>query len=187
MYNDGDVYTQLAFRVFGANGKRKMAKILFLAYMYGMRRDKLLMMIEKLGGAQSKDEASLFFSKFPALETWKKNLLETVKVNGYASSKMGNSRYIDQKGHLSPDEERWIPSQVVQGTASLIFKRSIIRLHKEADFVQFLIPMHDGILVQVPNDLYLFAQKVIQDVFCGIFNELCPQIKARVSFESFHK
>lgn len=187
MYNNGDIYAQLAVLLFGTNQKRKLAKILFLSYMYGMRRDKLLWVIERLAGAQSKEEACSFFNRFNALEKWKSKLFESVKEDGYASSKMGNSRYIHNKGELTRDEERWIPSQVVQGTASLIFKLSIIKLQKDADFVRFLIPMHDGILIQVPIGQCILAQKMVENTFCGVFRDLCPQINARISFESFDK
>jgi DNA polymerase I len=186
IYNHGDVYTQLSQVIFATPVRRKVAKVLFLSYMYGMGRNKLLALIRQLAGEQAQEEAESFFSKFSRLEDWKKKLCENAKETGFAESLIGNRRYTQQKGSLLPSEERWIPSQVVQGTASLIFKLSIIRLKQEAAFVQFLIPMHDAILVQVPRDQAALTQQFIEVIFCDTFRQLCPRIIPRISFESFH-
>lgn len=187
IYNTGDVYENLSEVIFGEVNERKLAKTIFLAYLYGMARERLVSLIGKISDKKTPDEhVHSFFKQFKQLNEWKKSLCEAAQENGFAESELGNKRYTLSHGTLSAKERRWIPNQLIQGTASLIFKRALIELHKRMKKrVSFLVPMHDAILIEVSYEDESEARDVITEVFCGEFSRVCPGIEPSVSFEEF--
>jgi DNA polymerase I-like protein with 3'-5' exonuclease and polymerase domains len=187
LYNAGDIYENLSRVLFGDATERKLAKTIFLAYLYGMTRERLVSFVRKTSRKETAgDYVRSFFQQFRQLNHWKESLCEGAKKDGFAETCFGNKRYISGNANLSAKEKRWIPNQVVQGTASLIFKRSLIALHTELKGrVAFLIPMHDAILLEVSDEDNEEARSVVKEVFCREFVHVCPGIQPGVSFEDF--
>ncbi len=185
LYNNGDIYNELSKVLFNSTEKRKISKIIFLAFMYGMTQVRIESLIEKIAGKEAKKQGLSFFNKFQALCNWKEKICKKAMEEGYASSYAGNRRYIQKKGNLTVSEKRWVPNQVIQGTASYIFKKSLIRLKETAPDINFLVPMHDAILVEVLNDGVKAAKDIIQKIFVEEFLLVSPGINANVSFEQF--
>jgi DNA polymerase I-like protein with 3'-5' exonuclease and polymerase domains len=185
LYNRGDVYNELSLVLFGSKNNRKIAKILFLAFLYGMSKDNLGKLIDKIASPEARKEAFAFFNKFEILCRWKEDVCNEAKATGYAETSFGNRRYIKNCDNLEAKELRWIPNQIVQGTASLIFKKSLIELSKSNSQSYYLLPMHDAILVEVPKKTIAKEKKIIESVFVKNFEHACPTIKAKVSFEKF--
>lgn len=148
MYQNGDVYISFATQIFGDSSKRKEAKRLFLSYAYGMSRNALIDAAARCFGAD-RQKAKDFFKSLSILEDWKKQIHKDFLQQGYIGTSLGNYlRKTDDDISL----EKWkrsAVSQVVQGTASLIFKRALIALSAEK-FVKLKLPMHDAVLVQHP-------------------------------------
>lgn len=184
-YNDGDVYEQLSYVLFGNNGQRKISKVIFLAYIYGMSRERLERLIVEIAGEDKKTHGIAFFDKYSCLCKWKEKLCESAIACGYASTMLGNKRYLKSIGSINSHERRWIPNQTIQGTASLIFKKGILRLANELPNARFLVPMHDGILLEVPDDEFSHAQSVVESQLVNEFQIICPNINVGVSFEDF--
>lgn len=76
-------------------------------------------------------------------------------------------------------------SQRIQGTASLILKRAIIRLRNSDHEIEFLIPMHDAALFQVPKETAIEKKDIIQTAFEEEFVKECPSLKVSAKFKSF--
>jgi DNA polymerase I len=145
LYAAGDLYEQAAEQIFPTQKKRKEAKRLFLSFAYGMKRKNLIAAAVEYG-AQPAD-AKKFFAQFSDLENWKTILWDEFKKNGRIGTSLGNYLYREETGELSDKEKRSSVSQVVQGTASLIFKKMLLELSK-LDSVQLKVPMHDAVLIQ---------------------------------------
>lgn len=60
---------------------------------------------------------------------------------------LGNHYLREHDGPLTAKEQRSAVSQVVQGTASLIFKRALLNVG-ELDDVTIVLPMHDALLFE---------------------------------------
>ena len=60
---------------------------------------------------------------------------------------LGNHYLRERDGPLTAKEQRSSVSQVVQGTASLIFKRALLDVGK-LDDVTIVLPMHDALLFE---------------------------------------
>jgi DNA polymerase I len=121
LYAGGDVYEQAAEQIFLSRLKRKEAKRLFLSFAYGMKRKHLLAAAVEYGANSS--SAKMFFAQFSDLENWKKNIWDEFKIAGKIGTSLGNYVCREGSGDLSDKEKRSSVSQVVQGTASLIFKK----------------------------------------------------------------
>jgi len=188
LYNKGDVYEELSQVLFKTKSKRKLAKVIFLSFIYGMKLDNLKNLILKLSNQESCKKGMKFFSKFNELIIWKEKICENAKRIGYSESYMGNRRYISRSNFLKNDEKRWIPNQQIQGTASYIFKKSLIQLKSECPYLNILIPMHDGILVETPKSLLDEAINKINSIFKDEFQKVCPNIIPSITIDtSFSK
>jgi DNA polymerase I len=149
LYAENDLYVVLADRLFGDTSKRKRAKRLFLSYAYGMSQKSLLGAAEGFGAPRG--AAKQVFRGFGRFESWKREIWDTFQREGKVSSSFGNHLTRDRSGPLTPREQRSAVSQVVQGTASLIFKKALIGLSAEPQ-VSLKVPMHDAALVEHSAD-----------------------------------
>jgi hypothetical protein len=80
---------------------------------------------------------------------------------------LGNYVCREGSGDLSDKEKRSSVSQVVQGTASLIFKKMLLELSK-LDSVQLKVPMHDAVLIQHPAN---FDPTIVINLFKEVMTE----------------
>lgn len=189
LYNSEDIYSNFSEYIFGTKALRKEAKVLFLSYLYGMSNKKLISSIENViqtKGLTKNTSATDFFSKFKNLEKFK--LLESSKAieSTYIQSKTSLRRNIrkTKTGKGKKSETRFVLSQLIQGAASYILKKSIIDVSKDGE-IEFLIPMHDAVLYQVPTDKLEKKKKFIEKCFIGNYVEICPEINATVDFKPF--
>lgn len=157
LYNT-DIYTDLAEKVIGDKEKRGDAKILFYRYMYG---DDTL-----------SKKAKEYFKEFKQLDVFRSNIDRQISEKGKIGTVEGNYRC-----SLENDEYSWSLSHLIQSTASLIYKKALISVKENLKYAEFLIPMHDGTLYQIP-DFYLEEYKeVIKKIYLDEFKKVCPQLK----------
>jgi hypothetical protein len=186
LYNTGDIYEGLSQLLFGTIARRKVAKVIFLSFIYGMSQERLgKLILETTGQEEMRERALSFFREFEVLNKWKQQVCDEAAACGYVSSYMGNRRYLAQKGQITGKERRWVPNQIIQGTASYIFKKSLIELKRQIGEVRLLVPMHDAILLEVKEDMEDHVKKTVQCLFNGMFKAVCPDIEPSVSFEEF--
>ena len=110
-----------------------------------------------------------------------KNLLQTGKIG----TLLGNYRYRTRAGDLETKEQRWAVSQVVQGTGSLILKKLIIMLTRTLPEAFVLLPMHDALLMEIPEDR---STEVINELLSccrKTFSEVCPLVLPVVCEKAF--
>lgn len=189
LYNSEDIYTNFSEYIFGTKTLRKEAKVLFLSYLYGMSNKKLINSIDDVihtKGLTKNTSATDFFSKFKNLENFKN--LECAKAidSTFIQSETALRRYIRKTttGKGKKSETRFVLSQIIQGTASYILKKSILSVSQDTE-IEFLIPMHDAVLYQVPTMKLEEKKKIIENCFIESFLSLCPDINATVDFKAF--
>jgi DNA polymerase I len=145
LFAAGDMYDLFANTHLGLIGKRKPAKQLFLSYAYGMSRKALIDAATSLGVERQK--AKNAFRRFQRYEDWKKEVWADFERTGRVATVMGNHYRRSGRGQLTGKEQRSAVSQVVQGTASLIFKRALLAV-ASMDDVRVILPMHDAVLFE---------------------------------------
>jgi hypothetical protein len=145
LYCKGDMYDLFATSHLGLQGNRKAAKQLFLSYAYGMSRKALIDAAVALGA--DRERAKVAFRLFSKYEEWKKTVWSEFKLKGRVATVQGNHYKRSGKGNLSAKEQRSAVSQVIQGTASLIFKKTLLEVSDLED-VTIVLPMHDALLFE---------------------------------------
>lgn len=145
LYTAGDMYELFATMHLGLAGNRKAAKQLFLSYAYGMSMKALIDAAVSLGA--ERDRAKEAFKLFTRYEAWKKTVWADFQREGRVSTTLGNHYKRSRKGSITARERRSAVSQVVQGTASLIFKKALLEVGRVED-VTIVLPMHDALLFE---------------------------------------
>lgn len=147
LFAAGDLYSLVAEQIFLDTAKRKEAKRLFLSYAYGMKRKSLIDAAVEFGAQRG--AAKDFFNQFSRFEIWKSDVWSEFQANGRIGTAFGNYLSRSESDNLSEKEKRSAVSQVVQGTASLIFKKTLLQLSHLKN-VELKVPMHDAVLFQHP-------------------------------------
>lgn len=188
-FNSGDLYKSLSRSLFGSKKNRDSAKIIFLSFCYGMSIETMVSFAAKSSGKEVSDTKKIitgFFGRYNRLSEWKNDLGNNLTVYGRIGTRLGNYRYRDCKsGIITNKEKRWIVSQRIQGTASLILKKVIIEIYENCREVDILLPMHDALLLQVPEENSNEVKDRIEEIFISNFMKECPSIRPRVSFDNF--
>lgn len=180
LYAAGDMYELFASTHLGLVGNRKAAKQLFLSYAYGMSRKALVDASCSLG--VNRERAKEAFRLFHRYEEWKKSIWSEFQTTGRIATSFGNHYRRAAGGQLTGREKRSAVSQVIQGTASLIFKRALLEVASFSD-VKLVLPMHDALLFEhllsdTPAKVVDAFERVMTDV-------LKSQIEGKASVGDF--
>jgi DNA polymerase I len=169
LYAAGDMYDLFATTHLGLVSNRKAAKQLFLSYAYGMSRKALVDAAVSLGVDRQKAKEA--FRIFQRYEDWKKAVWAEFQSAGRVATVLGNHYRRAGNGPLTGKEQRSAVSQVVQGTASLIFKRALLAAASIED-VRVVLPMHDALLfehtrAETPTSVVKSFEHVMTEVLGG--------------------
>jgi DNA polymerase I-like protein with 3'-5' exonuclease and polymerase domains len=186
-FNTGDLYAALSRKVFGTPDCRDQAKLIFLAFCYGMSVARAAELLATKAGTTSDTEALIatFFEEYSQLEPWRRGINNQLMQEGRIGSRSGNFRYrVRADRPLIASERRWSLSQRIQGTASLILKRAMLRV-EELGIADLLLPMHDAALYQVDEANVADTKSQIEREFISAFTEECPNLRPSVKFQPF--
>jgi DNA polymerase I-like protein with 3'-5' exonuclease and polymerase domains len=134
---------------------------------------------------ERKKTVSKFFAGFPGLERLRADLLNELQDKGSIATLMGNHRRRIHQGRLSGKEQNWALSQRIQGTASLIFKEALIEIAKVYGPDAILLPMHDAVLIQIPENDEAVSSVDMTAIMAACFKKWCPDISVRVRSDEF--
>ncbi|HXR40146.1 MAG TPA: DNA polymerase [Terracidiphilus sp.] len=191
LYNAGDVYASLSNAVFGNASKRDLSKQVFIAFCYGMELESIARLLEgsrhsemPSGYARS---VSDFFEQFPELTGFKRKCEADLRQSGFVTTMLGNRRVRRHSGGLTRKERGWAMNQVIQGTASLIFKDVLLSLARILGSNSILLPIHDAVWLQAPKDSMTAEefQTVAANEMGSVFRKWCPDIAIRVKVSAF--
>jgi len=184
----GDLYEWMAVELCGDAKYRKTVKVMFLAYSYGKQVATLSDFLTGIYSAKDRAEAVInerFLPLFSGIEKWKTTVENKLEKTGKIDTLLGNHRYRSRSGNLDAKERRWAISQVVQGTGSLILKKLINMLMDRLPEASVLLPMHDALLVEVPEE---GTTEVIEELltYCRrAFSEVCPLVTPSVCEKTY--
>ena len=181
LYTSTDIYKTLSEDIFGTEDKRKEAKRFFLSYAYGMKIKFLVDAAVEHGADRGR--VKKFFAQFEVFERWKKAVMDKFEAEGKIGTQIGNYQRREADGKLTEKEKRSCVNQVVQGTASLIFKKALLKLKDEP--VRILVPMHDAVLVEHKPDYP--GEKLVAIFSSAMTEHFSGTIKGKASLELFYK
>jgi DNA polymerase I-like protein with 3'-5' exonuclease and polymerase domains len=118
-----------------------------------------------------RQKAKEAFRLFGRYENWKKEVWAEFQGAGRVATVFGNHYCRAGRGQLSGKEQRSAVSQVIQGTASLIFKRALLAASTIKD-LRIVLPMHDALLfehkrAETPAAVVKTFESVMTEVLSG--------------------
>jgi len=191
LYNSGDIYAALSEAVFGNRKKRDLSKQIFIAFCYGMELESIGQLLDGSDKADGQSGyAALvgsFFCQFPELMDFRKRCEFELERSGYIQTVLGNRRIRKRRGALSRRERGWAMNQVVQGTASLIFKDVLLSLSRVFGPDSILLPIHDAVWLQAPDETMSVAQLESDAIaeMTSVFKRWCPNVLVRIKSSQF--
>jgi len=190
LYNSTDLYESLSIDLYADKRNRDICKKIFLAYCFGMSPVGIVSLIgpsstSVLEVQRMTSIIEIFFGRFEGLVKLREAKRVLLMDQGFAISEMGNKRYRTSKMNLTGKEMRWALNHCVQATASLIFKLSLIKIAAGLGAGSIVLPMHDGVLLQVHADDKRSAVDFASGCMKSVFREICPSIHPRVVTSSF--
>lgn len=163
LYNQ-DIYTDIATKILGNEHEREEAKIIFYRFMYG---DNTI-----------SREAKIYFERFNKLISYIDEVNNELNDKGVIYSPLGN-------GRKQTEKTSWALSHKIQSTASLIYKKSLLRAYKEVKDASFVIPMHDATLYEITPIGKKETIKQLIDIYKEEFKAICPELEPIVTIKKF--
>ena len=175
-HNGEDVHARTAASLFEipiesvTKQQRQLAKTINFGLIYGMGAQKLA---RETGysKADAKSFLDKFHAQFPTLSAYFADQLETARRVGETRTIFGHRRPLpelyDSKPQFRAFGERVVGNAPIQGSASDIVKRAMIRLDdmlRQNDLhANLLIQVHDELLIECPDDEIDKTAKILVD------------------------
>ncbi|MEL7685226.1 DNA polymerase I [Citromicrobium bathyomarinum] len=174
-----DIHARTAQEMFGSVDRdtRARAKTINFAILYGISRWGLA---GRLGieADEAQDLIDIYFARFPGIQRYIVNTMETVRERGYSQTLFGRKTWFPRINSKNQAErqgsERAAVNAPIQGTSADIIKRAMARmgpalaeagLKPDApDGVRMLLQVHDELVFEMPEGLVEQAKPVIRSV-----------------------
>lgn len=147
--------------------QRQIGKTLNFALVFGQTPHGLA---KELGVPIA--EAELFLAKYyagyPGVEAWISTVHQQVASDGEVRTLFGRRRLLPDANSYNQAARahalRQAVNTIIQGTAADLLKLALIRLHDTlpAD-VKMLLPVHDSVLLEVPEGLAVETSQIVSD------------------------
>ncbi len=179
--DDLDIHTATAARVWGvetddvSSEQRRTAKMINFGLLYGMEAFGLADRLG-IGRDEAKEHIDAYFSQFNHVQEFMKSVVTLARNQGYTTTLFGRRRYLPE---LKSDNfrirqmgERMALNAPVQGTAADIIKKAMIELDQalrdEGMATTLLLQIHDELILEVPEDEKVVAEKLVVEIMEGV-------------------
>jgi DNA polymerase-1 len=176
-----DIHTATAARVWGVDPgdvsveQRRRAKMINFGLLYGMEAFGLA---DRLGISreEAKEHIDTYFAQFHQVKEYMASVVTAARNQGYTTTLFGRRRYLPE---LKSDNfrirqmgERMALNAPVQGTAADIIKAAMIELdatmRSEKLASTLLLQVHDELILEVPDDEKVVAEKLVVETMEGV-------------------
>ena len=176
-----DIHTATAARVWGVDTgdvtieQRRRAKMINFGLLYGMEAFGLA---DRLGISreEAKEHIDTYFAQFHQVKEYMASVVTAARNQGYTTTLFGRRRYLPE---LKSDNfrirqmgERMALNAPVQGTAADIIKAAMIELdatiRSEKLASTLLLQVHDELILEVPDDEKVVAEKLVVETMEGV-------------------
>ena len=162
--NNIDIHSSTASQIFKVNledvdaSLRRKAKAINFGIIYGISAFGLSKNL-KITRTEAQEFIDDYFKQFPEIRDYMNTTIETAKSSGFVTTLFNRKIHlpnIGTKGPLGGFAERAAINAPIQGSASDIIKRAMIKIHEflkssqlEADL---LLQVHDELIFETSND-----------------------------------
>ena len=174
--NNIDIHSSTASQIFKVPienvdaSLRRKAKAINFGIIYGISSFGLSRNL-KITRSESQEFIDNYFKQFPEIRDYMKTTVEMAKNSGFVTTLFNRRIYlpnIDTKGPAGGFAERAAINAPIQGSASDIIKRAMIKIHEflknsqlEADL---LLQVHDELIFETNNDNIDEIQKKASEI-----------------------
>uniref|UniRef100_A0A1I7Y1S5 DNA-directed DNA polymerase n=1 Tax=Steinernema glaseri TaxID=37863 RepID=A0A1I7Y1S5_9BILA len=160
---------------------RQKAKQLCYALIYGMGTTTLAEEL-RVSRKEAQDLVDSFFNQFPKVRAWIDDRVRVCRAKGFVDTMLGKQRPLaDIASGIQKDRsraERQAVNSTIQGTASEIFKLSLLKIRerlKEVDG-RVVMQIHDEVIVEVPTKAKTEAATILRECM----ESSCPEFSVRL-------
>jgi len=172
--NGEDIHARTATEMFGevTRDTRARAKTINFAILYGISRWGLAGRLE-VEPDEAQDMIDTYFKRFPGIQRYIMETLETVREQGYSQTLFGRKTWFPRIKSKNQAErqgsERAAINAPIQGTSADIIKRAMVRMlpalrDAGLDQVRMLLQVHDELVFELPEGDVAAASPIIERV-----------------------
>ncbi|MDJ0642907.1 MAG: DNA polymerase I [Erythrobacter sp.] len=172
--NGEDIHARTATEMFGevTRDTRARAKTINFAILYGISRWGLAGRLE-VEPDEAQDMIDTYFQRFPGIQRYIMETLETVREQGYSETLFGRKTWFPRIASKNQAErqgsERAAINAPIQGTSADIIKRAMARMLpalQDAGLpdVKMLLQVHDELVFELPEGDVAAASPIIERV-----------------------
>lgn len=172
--NGEDIHARTAAEMFGevTRDTRARAKTINFAILYGISRWGLAARL-KVEADEAQAMIDTYFKRFPGIQRYIMETLETVRECGYSETLFGRKTWFPRIGSKNQTErqgsERAAINAPIQGTSADIIKRAMARMMPALEtaglgHVRMLLQVHDELVFELPASDVAEASPVIERV-----------------------
>ncbi|MCK0127129.1 DNA polymerase I [Erythrobacter sp. F6033] len=169
-----DIHSRTAAEMFGevTRDTRARAKTINFAILYGISRWGLAGRLE-VEPDEAQDMIDTYFKRFPGIQRYIAETLETVGERGYSETLFGRKTWFPRIKSKNQAErqgsERAAINAPIQGTSADIIKRAMVRMLPALrgaglSDVRMLLQVHDELVFELPESEVSRASAVIERV-----------------------
>ncbi|MDJ0979441.1 MAG: DNA polymerase I [Erythrobacter sp.] len=169
-----DIHARTATEMFGevTRDTRARAKTINFAILYGISRWGLAGRLE-VEPDEAQDMIDTYFQRFPGIQRYIMETLETVRERGYSETLFGRKTWFPRIKSKNQAErqgsERAAINAPIQGTSADIIKRAMVRMLpalRDAGLseVRMLLQVHDELVFELPQGDVAAASPIIERV-----------------------
>ncbi len=169
-----DIHNRTAQEMFGTVDRdtRARAKTINFAILYGISRWGLAGRL-KVEPDEAQAMIDTYFQRFPGIQRYILETLETVRERGYSETLFGRKTWFPRIKSKNQAErqgsERAAINAPIQGTSADIIKRAMVRMMpaleaKGLGHVRMLLQVHDELVFELPEGDIAAASEIIEQV-----------------------
>lgn len=179
-FNNEDIHSQTAMSIFQlpqdqiSPQHRRRAKTINFGIIYGITAFGLAQEL-KISRTEAKIFIDLYFEKYPQIQTYITQTLQTAKELAYVKTLTGRKCYLphihDSNANIRNFATRAAINAPIQGSASDIIKKAMIQFHEIFNNtpVKMILQVHDELVFEIPQEEKQQALEIITHTMENIY------------------
>jgi len=189
-----DIHNRTASEIFGigyedvSTDLRRKAKAINFGIIYGMTDFGLASRLS-IPGDEAREYIKKYFERYPLVDKYLKELIESAAKTGYSTTMFGRKRYIRELGssnaRIRSLGERYAVNTPIQGSAADIMKLSTIKLYDNLVSAgvdsNIILHVHDEIVLELKEKDTGIIESIIRE---SMENILKLKVKLKVDINT---
>ena len=162
---------------------RRIAKILNFGVLYGLTAFGISRQTD-LSPEQGQQFINVYFERYPGIQDYVDNTVQTCRELGYVETELGRRRYLPnittRNFHMRQAAERAAINMPIQGTAADIIKIAMIRIMDRMIDLEMkskmILQVHDELIFEVPRDELGQMREIVMELMPASLNLAVPLV-----------